>query len=371
MLFRTLFTIAISHTYYTQGCKDFSFIIPVDSVQLLNNGKLIAKIRDGKLHVLFAVDEAAEDGADATDRTGKPLVSLAGKSLRIGLKLLNPFFSNFTQFTSSDFDNLTQIPISALDFYSFCPLYRNSANPLVLDKPKAVALVGQVLNHSLSQTTARPITVTLKNSDGQVLPPELTDAPGTIATENNRSSVSFNLTGKASGLYSVEESSSSGTQTTSYYSDLELQQQGIFGAIEIAIADSLYTKPPDQPPEFTIAFKAREETLKYYILAQNYSDSQFNQLTVSDAGEEGRSQINFTKVLPAAFTEGDIPPGLLGNGDVKIALFKSQITVPRQEKARQKIQLKSNDTVLISHLPQPDVNKTNADAIVQLAKPRP
>lgn len=337
MKFRTLLTVNISHAYYSQGCQDFSFILPADSLQLLKNGKLIAKIREGKLYVLFAADE-----------TGQALVSLAGKTLRIGLKLLNPFFSNFT-----DLD---------FDFNSSRPLYKNSTNPDALDAAKAVTLVGQVFSHSLKLKTP-PVTVTLKALNSQVL------ETNTITTANDRSTVSYDLTGEATGVYSVEESNSGNTEIIDYYSDPELRQQGIFGVIEIAITSSFYTTPP----EFVIPFSPKQETLKYYVLAKNYSDQEFNQLSVSDGGEEGRSQIiNFTKVLPADFTADDISPLLLGNSDAKIALFKSApAAVTRQEKARQKIQLQKNGEVLIPHLPQPGSDKANADLIVQLSKPKP
>ena len=56
--FRTLFIVNISHAYYISDCKDFDFIFPADTAQLLRNGKLIAKALDGKLYVLFETDEA-------------------------------------------------------------------------------------------------------------------------------------------------------------------------------------------------------------------------------------------------------------------------------------------------------------------------
>lgn len=335
MQFRILFTVSISHLYYSQGCKDFSFIIPVDSRQLLKNGTLVTKNNEGKLYILFA-----------TDKMGKPVVSLTGKSLRIGLKLLNPLLCNFTNF--------------GFDFNSSRLVYRNATNPDILDGGLAMTLVGQVFSHSLSNMT-RPVTVTLKNADGQVLQTD------TITATNNRSNISYDLTGQVAGAYTVEESYSGSIKTVSYYVDAELQQQGIFGLIDIIIADSFYTTPA----AFTLSFAAKEETLKYYVVANNYSDSDIEQLSVADAGEEGRSQITFTKVLPAAFTTDDISPSLLGNGDAKIALFKSQTFVTRQEKARQKIQLHKNGEVLIPNLPQPGADKANADLIVQLAKPKP
>jgi hypothetical protein len=338
MQFRLLFTVSISHNYYSQGCKDFSFIIPADSTQLLKNGKLLAKIHEGKLHVLFAADE-----------TKKPLVLLTGKTLRIGLKLLNPFFSNFTDL--------------GFDFNLSRTLYRNSTTPDALDAAKAITFVGNLFSYALKQIT-RPITVNLKDRNGQVLQTDM--------IENDRSTVSYDFqrANRSVGLYPIEEFGS-GNIETNYYFDPELQQEDVFGTIEITIANSFYTTPP----EFAIAFTAKQETLKYYVVVNNYPDSEFDTLSVFDGGEEGRSQINFTKFLPAAFTKDDISPSLLGNGDAKIALFKSQTAVTRQEKARKNIQLQKQKNggveELIKHLPQPGADKANADQIVQLVKPQP
>lgn len=334
MQFLPLFTAGISHTYYSHGCRDFSFVIPADSRQLLKNGKLVAKVLDGKLYVLFAADEA-----------GTPLISLAGKTLRLGLKLLNPCFSNFTQLN--------------FDFNSSRLLYRNFTNSGALDEAQAVTLIGQRFSHIITEVT-RPVTVRLKNSNGQILETE------TITATSNRPTVAYDLTRQLVGAYSIEEVYSSQTKTINYYADFELQQQGIFTIIEIRLAANFYTTPP----EFNVAFTAKEETLKYYIVAQNYSDTDFNQLLVSDGGEAGRTTIAFSpRILPAAFTNSEISPSLLGNNDAKIVLFKSQQPVIRQEKSRQKIRLHKNGEVLIPHLPQPSMKKINSDLIIQLAKP--
>jgi hypothetical protein len=345
MQFHTLFTVSISHTYYGQGCKDFSFVIPADSTQLLKNGKLIAKIYEGKLYVLFQQDE-----------TGQALVSLTGKTLRFGLKLLNPFFSNFTDFNLS------------------YPLYRNSTTLGALDAAQAVTFVGNLFSYELKKTP-RPITVHLKDRNDRIIQTDI------VTDENDRSTISydFRLTNRALGLYRIEESDASNIKTTNYYFEPELQQKDIFGVIEIAIADSFYPPPPPtippaipipkhKHPEFAIAFTAKQETLKYYVVAKNYSDADFAQLSVADADA---SPINFTKVLPEAFTVNDIPKNLLGNDEAKIALFSSQVAVARQEKARQKIQLRRNGDVLIPHLPQPRSDRATANLIVQVSKPNP
>jgi hypothetical protein len=325
-----LFAVSIFHPYYGQSCQDFSFVIPTDSHYLLKNGQLTTRIIDGKLYVLL------------TNVTDQDLFSLAGKTLRIGLKLLNPFFSNFT-----DLD---------FDLNIFRPLYKNSINSnTLIGQP--VMITGHRLVHVIT-SLVRPIKISLKDVQGHVFQSE------TITGANDRASTSYDLTGYESGLYTVEEVDTNSTKDISYYSDLELQSQGIFGFIEITVTSSFYTTPP----EFIIPFVAKQEILKYYVVAQHYDSPELNKLSISDAGEAGRSTINF---IPAVFTDDDISPSLFGNGDTKVALFKSQTAVARQEKARQKIQLKKNGDVLIPNLPQPRVDRAKSDLIVQVSKPKP
>ncbi|MFO1433878.1 MAG: hypothetical protein U1F76_27905 [Candidatus Competibacteraceae bacterium] len=328
--FNTLFTINISHSYYQDenGCKDFDFLFPADTMQWLRNGKLIAKRRDGRLFILF----------ETTDNNEKsPLVPMAEKTLRIGLKLLNPYFSNFTDLSSFKSSTI--------------PLYSNAANSDKLNMEKKVVTVGRLFNHSLTVKDSS-VKITLKNSADQILRVD------TIESTSDRSSVSYDLTGHPAGLYEVVETGvNNNTEATAYYSDAELHWQGIFGIIEINIDNSFY----NTFPELRIEFTAKKEILKYYLVAKNYTEAEYNQLQVVDKSGESPTVI-FNKKTPSP----EISSALLDNNMV---LFESRELVARQEKARRKIQLQKNGGVLIENLPQPGADKANADLIIQLSKP--
>lgn len=335
--FRNLFTLEVAHGYYRAGCQDFEFLLPADTVRQFQNGKLLARVRAGKLYVLFEANEAHA-----------PLASIAGAKLRIGLKLRNPCFSNFTRL---DFDVGTAKV-----------LYCNRAVPGALDAPVAVALVGPVFGHTLSKPD-RPVTVTVKEASGHAL------AAQTITADNDRRRVAFDLTGQPPASYAIEERYPAETTTTGIYLDPELRQAGVFGVVEIRVLNGFYTNAP----AFQVPFAAREETLKYYVVARNYSEAEFTQLSVTDAGftEDVRPQVAFTKVAAAEFTASELPSALLKPGPDRLVLFKSQTAVARQETARKKIQLNKNGEVLIAHLPQPGVAQARADLIVHIAKPKP
>jgi hypothetical protein len=333
--FKPLFTLAVTHTYYGGACRDLGFVLPPGAEPLLRGGRLISKVLDGRLHVLF---EAAEDGT--------PVASMAGRTLRIGLKLLNPHFPNFT--------------VLPVDPAAGVALYTNAANPGTLGAPEAVRLTGPVFSHAL-QEADRPVIVTLLDADG------LTLAEQTVS-DAGRAEVSFDLTGQEPGFRKLEELYPGNVKRTAdLFLDPELAREGVFGVAEVRIDAGFY----DASAAFNIAFEARQETLRYYLVVKKYSAAELDQLTVSDAGftEEGRPEITFTKVPAAAFTPAEIPPPLLGGAESTVVLFRSQAPVARRERGRRKIRLNRNGDVLVEHLPQPGAERATADLIVHLSKP--
>ena len=148
--------------------------------------------------------------------------------------------------------------------------------------------------------------------------------------------------------------------------DAELLREGLFCLVEITVDAGFYAAPP----AFEIAFQARAETLKYYVVARNYTAGEFNQLDVSDAGfaADARPQIRFDRIPPSGFTSAEIPAAQLGGSDARVTLFRSQQPVARQDKARKRIQLARNNDVIIAQLPQPGAAAATADLVVHLSK---
>ena len=329
--FKTLFTISITHDYYAGICQDFSYLIPRRTQTLLHNGKLLSKVQDGVLHCLYEADAG-----------GAALRPLDGVTLSFGLNLLNPYFDNFSVIAST----------------KKLALYRNKTAVAALDSVLAVDMVGTILNHQLKFNSGA-IDLDLNTVDDKV--------QSLSVDSSEMSEFNFELGALPEGYYQVEENDGLTTQQTDYYYDRELLMKGVFGAVEIKLEPSFYTTAP----EFQINFGARGETLKYYVVAKNYSDSEFALLTVSDQGfvDEGRPEIIFDRVPPGAFSSTDIAPELLVQGDDKVNVFKSQATLDRQQGARKNIQLRRNGDVLIAHLPAPSIDKAQADLIIHVAKP--
>jgi hypothetical protein len=333
--FGILFSVKITHTYYTNDCQDFEFLIPADSAMLLRDRRIITRVSKGICYFLCEKNEL-----------GVPIVAVSGITIRIGLKLSNPYFSNITK----------------LDFKSgTTPLYRNSVTPTSFDLPVEMLLSGPLFAYPLTKIT-RPVTVSVKDSLNNTL------QTATITEVNNTTPVPFDLRGYPPAVYSLNEKQGSSTKKSLYYVDPDLSGKPTFAIVEINVSDGFFTAVP---PVFMLNFVAKEEVLKYYIIGKNYTTSDLNKLSVADAGysEDSRPQVQFTKVNQGAFVATDISPSLLTATGTGVVLFKSQSPVSRFEKARRKIQLSKNSDVILKHLPLPGIDRSNSDIIIQISKP--
>ena len=112
--FRPLFEVEVAHGYYAAPTTDIAFDVPAVTPALAA-GKLLARIRHGRLVMLFEADEA-----------GLPLRDIGGQTLLIGLNAVNPYLANFTE-----------APVAP----GSLPLFANRTQPRSLDT-FAARLVG-------------------------------------------------------------------------------------------------------------------------------------------------------------------------------------------------------------------------------------
>jgi hypothetical protein len=328
--FKRLFAISVRHAYYGGPCPDIAFTIPDDTRRALRGGRLLAKIVDQQLIVLY---EADASGA-------APIVNAAGTRLRFGALLTNASFANFTV-----------LPIAPR---GSTLLYDNTASAATLSGPNPVTLSSSIFAHAVAGTT-RPVTVTATRDDAALR----TDTVG-----EGRSAATFDLRGVDPGRFDVREMFTGGTtHITPYYLDPESQRDGVFAILEIDISAGFYTTAP----ALLIAFDAKEQALRYYIVVSNYSAADIATLTVGDAGfvEESRPQITFAPGAIDATTAATL--GMPGSS---LLLFESQAPVRRRALGRRKIQLKKNNAAIIENLPQPSATNPTADLIVHLSKPK-
>ena len=331
--FKELFSVRVTHSFYRAGCPDLIFAIPPGSSTALAGGRLLARMVEGRLRVLYEADD-----------NGEATVSMAGKTLRFGLRLVNPNFGNFTE--------LAIAPASVA-------VYRNSGNKAKLDAPEVAAPATGVVAHSLARV-ARPVTVSVVSNG-------ITAHEQIVTAAETRQSVTVDFTGLQAGSYVVEESYPTGPiRRSAYYFDPHLFGEGLFGAVEVGVDASFYAAPP----AFEIGFEAREDTLRYYLVAQGYPAAEFDKLKVTDIGfsAASRPEVKFDRVAEADFGPAELPKEVLGAAGARVAAFRSKAPVVRTEGGRQRIQLSSNGDVLIPNLPQPGATQPTADLIVHLSK---
>jgi hypothetical protein len=263
--FNTLFTLAVSRSYYRSPCEDFDFSVLGETARLLRNGKLLSKVRGGVLYILFETDES--DG---------PLVRLDGRTLRFGLLLKNPSFRNFTH-----------VPWEQ----TMRVVYRNGSSPLAFDAPEAA--MGE--------------------------------------------------TGK------------------------EADRNGLFGVVELRIDAAFYTSPA----AFVVSFDAKEEELRYYIVARKYTESDISQLSLSDEGygDDERARVTFLKIEGLSLADDTTACLLKTSTDSQVILFRSQGLVTRRKEGRRKIRLSRNGDTIIANMPQPGQDSANSNMTVYISKP--
>lgn len=331
--FRPLFTLAIDHPYYSEGCRDFDFYAPTNTRNALRKGRLLMRQLDGVLHVVCEVD-----GSNV------PINDMSGQTLYFGLQLNNPYFNNFSEPVIANSD--------------LTPLYMNTIAPDALDAAIGVQQIAGLYTHQ-PQEAMRPVVLSLADADNHVVNTQTVAASGEGVTFDMR-----NLLGE---VWTMTEEYGGGVirHRTLFY-DQDLRPASVWGIVAIKIDASLYTTPA----AFKIHFTPRQETLKYYVVASKFSDTEFDQLQVTDAGflDQARTEVKFDKVLPAAFTPADVSPSLLGDGSAHIALFQSQTLVARSQRGLRKIHLQRNSDVVIEHLPQPGADRTQAQLIIHLSK---
>jgi hypothetical protein len=333
----TLFSLEVRHGYYGGACGDVGFIVPEDVARLMRGAGLQARSGDGVLRVLY---QAGPGG-------GAPVRSAAGKTVRAGLLVQSPSFANITE---------------GFDPRAGTLYYRNGASAGALDAPSAVALCGPSLSWPLARAS-RPVTVAVEDAAGRALRTETVTAP------DGRRAVSFDLTGVEPGALAVEETYADGVVRRSPCSlDPELWREGVLGVVEIAVAPAFY----QGAPTFQISFQARQETLRYYVVAKGFSNGDVDQLAVQDQGfgEPGHpDELKFARVPPEQLTAAEkVQADILGKDGARVLLFRSLSAVARQQAGRKRIQLMRSTEPLIENLPQPGRERGTADLIVHLSK---
>ena len=331
--YKEVLSIAIDHSYYADGqAEDFQFVFSHATKQLFRKGRLVPKVRDGKL-TLFA--ETREDALT---------LGLDDRRITVGLVLTNRHFYNFTQKPAQEGTQL----------------YHNDSSLTSLLSGVPTRVVGRRFEHKISKTKRK---VTLELTAGGELVESLEVLDGNVE--------SINYLIKNPGLERFEITEKYTDEDVVHRYFLAEEFTGVFvdRLVTLRLDDTFLTTKP----EFTIAFTAVQELLHYYIVARNYG-SEFNQLAVTGLDKSGAGApvpINFSKVTPSNFTSQHLTKEVLGvSDDHKLVLFHSAAPLARRDVPNMDIQLSINGETLIPTLPLTGPERAKADFIVHLSKPK-
>lgn len=150
--------------------------------------------------------------------------------------------------------------------------------------------------------------------------------------------------------------------------DPELWREGAFGGVDIKIAPAFYASAPS----YQIHFKARVDTLQYYVVVKGFSNGDVDQLAVQEQTPGLPGEVKFEKVPPAQLTADEKSrTDILATDGAKVLLFKSATAVARRERSGRQIQLMRNTEPLVERLPQPGRDRGTSDLIVHVSKSKP
>jgi hypothetical protein len=327
--FQHLCTVSVEHAYYASACRDFAFVNLGGTADLMRRGRLLVREIDGRLHVLYEVDEA-----------GAPISALTGETLFIGLRQLNASFSNFTSPVLSD--------------AAFTPLFTNGTQATVFDAAQGVRLVSSSFA-PLPQENGRPVKLQLSDARGHALVSRTHTSTGPAPA--------FDLRSFSTGVYSLLEDYGGGlTRSRTLFLDGSEAARSVWGILALRVDASFYAQPANAAPlNVALSLGARSETLKYYIVAPGFDVST---LSIDDEGNNGpgASKLGFVKAAP------DLPASVLGTDLANTTMFSSLSPVARSERGLRKLHLKHGADTFIEHLPQPSAERSQAQLIIRLTK---
>jgi len=331
--FRTLWTIALSHTFHGGVSDALAFVVPPATQDALKAMRAMAREIDGRLHVLI------EEDAD-----GHALIDSTGRTLVFGLA---PRSATFVQYTG---DLGLQKGQQAL--------FANAVSIDAIDaQPTGVRISGSRITIT-PKRDERPLTLRAVTAGG--LP------KASITLSPTDASWQWDA-GGLQGEVQITEEAQPG---------MVLAQQRLFiapgladcwGVLTLQIAADHVLHGHD----FTLTLPAREDVLRYYVLVKPANQADFDSIQIQDQGAatDSRSPVTFTRRVPP-FGQGHLSPDLLDPGHTRqLVLFEANAPIARQARGPHGIALQRLGEVLIGDLPQPGADRSDAQFVVHLSKP--
>jgi len=329
--FKILLQVDVRHEFHAGEPCDDLLPIPAAGDPAWSAGRLLLRIRDGQLLLL-----------GETDAQGALLGEVADSTLWFGLQASQPTFANYTQAPVAD---------------GYLPLYRNVVDPAALDVPLAVRQL-QTHQRIVAGRPERPLHLRwleLTASGERLL------AARELAAEETEAV--FATRDWPAGLYRLDQIAGAQTLSSHWVRQPGWGKETLWGMLAITLDPQLLAAAT--PPTLTLTLAARRERLCYYVLAPDLLAGEFAQLQLLDTAS---SPLAFERIEAADISLED-PLGRALLSDVsQLALFRSLAELPRLARGYPRLQLRRGNEVLVQHLPQAGLARTQAQFVIHLAK---
>ncbi|MBQ0946117.1 hypothetical protein KAK07_22430 [Ideonella sp. 4Y16] len=339
-------TLDVGHAFFAEPPGGLMrFLLPPSSAALLGGGQALAR----ELRGLWAL--LAEQHDD-----DPPPGPLHGRTLLLGLQPLDPGLDRYTR---------PPLPAAPAGSPAQRPCWRNSQAPAALDAaPLDVELCGR--RPRLQPVSAeRPLDWRLLDGAGQPL------LSGRLSATQAAPAFSTDL---PIGLLRWQERDpASAALLAERWLCIEpaLAAAAPWGLVALRLDDAF----AQQPAHWQLTLQPREDVLRYYVVGRGWAAPEMASLQVSDAtpGLPAPQRLGFTRIddwsgdppdsarLPAAMLLGSAPPG------AQVVLFEAQRSQTRRSRPEHRLQLQSDQRLLIEHLPQPGAARSDAQFVVHLA----
>ena len=328
--------VRIEHGYFDRPAEVLHLEALPATARLLKGWRMLTRHTPARFELMAEVDEA--------DQRFAPDEALLGRTLHFVLRTVD-----------AQLDNITA-PLGMPP--GLRPWWRSTAAPGVLAGPQALRLSGRHLRVETSFST-RPVTLRMLTEDGveraaQVL-------------KDGDDGVTWPLAWP-DGLWRAEERAGASVREQAVLVDDALDAARAWGVLSLTLGAAELAAPPT----YTLRLDARSDTLRYYVVAQRYSQADFDALSVLDTGAaaDARPALAFARVEAAGFGPAHLSASLLdAAGTARVALFESQAPATRRERGLRGIELHRNGDVMLNHLPAPGPGRADAQFVVHLNQP--
>lgn len=338
-------TLDVGHSFFAEPSAGLMrFLLPPSSAALLRGSQSLSRDVRGLWALLAEQDDAA------------PLPGpLHGRTLLLGLQPLDPGLDRYTR---------PPLPAPPADSPVLRPCWRNSVAPGALDAaPLAVELCGQ-RPRLQPLSTQRPLDWRLLDAAGQPL------LSGRLGATQAVPSLVADL---PIGLLRWQEHDPvSATLLAERWLCIEpaLAEAAPWGVVALRLDDAF----AQQAAHWQLTLQPREDVLRYYVVGRGWAAPEMASLQVSDAtpGLPVPDRLSFTRIDDWSGDPPDSPrlPAamLLGAAaDAQVVLFEAQRSQARRSRPDHRLQLLSDQRLLVEHLPQPGAARSDAQFVVHLA----